>query len=104
MAKRKSKESLKSEQENQNNVELNSNNEINDIKGTPFRAIKMKEVWWIIFGNQALSDKVFEDPKKLIQYVNTKPWEIMLTAAHVIANNLIKLKLSEYENKEKNVF
>ena len=95
---------MNSEQKNQNKVELNSNNEIIDIKGTPFRAIKIGKVWWIVFGNQAVSDKVFEDPKKLIQYVSTKPWEIMLTAAHVIANNLIKVKLSENENKEKNVF
>lgn len=100
--KSKLSESLKSEQENQNNVELNSNNEIIDIKGTPFRAVKMKEVWWIVLGNQAISNKTFKDPKKLIQFVNTKPWELMLTAAHIIANNIIRLKLSENENKEKN--
>lgn len=86
-------ESLNSEQEKQNNVELNSNNEVIEIPDTPFKGVKINDRWWIVLGNQAASGHTFESSVKLIHYVNQKPWELLLTAAQIIADNVVKNKI-----------
>lgn len=91
---------MNSVRENQNNKVSVSSEEIIDIVGTPFRAVKISGMWWAAFGNNAVSPKIFYDVEELIQYVNDKPWEVMLTCVQV----LIDEKFKKYEEKEKDVF
>lgn len=66
------------------------------IEDSPFTAIKVKNKWFIVMGDQIASGNKFDTLDDLREYIDTKPWELIVTAS-TIFNSIIK------RNKEKEV-
>lgn len=56
---------------------------------TPFTIIFDEETgkWLIALGNQIVCEKNFDDQNLAINYINSKPWDLILTACAAMVNN-----------------
>ena len=108
MESSKTSSSLNLENENQNNSKSNFN--IFEVKESPFTVIERKEdkntLCVIALGNDRVSEKFFTSVEEAIQYVDTKPWELILNTTVVLMeklNNVEQLKkIIENEDKKEN--
>lgn len=101
----KASELLKSQTsvDTQDNVQSTSNENILryvTIEGSPFTAIKLEnERWGLVMGDQLVSDQTFNDVDEAKEFVDSKPWSLMITAAYIytdfINKNINNLKPSE---------
>ena len=55
----------------------------------PFRIVLSDECYKIVLGNQIMTSRTFETTKDAEDYLNTKPWEIIMTMC-AITCGLIK--------------
>nr|QJB19716.1 MAG: hypothetical protein [Microvirus sp.] len=54
------------------------------IEGSPFTAIKLEnERWAIVMGDQLVSDQTFEDIDEASEFVESKPWSLIMAAAYI---------------------
>lgn len=76
--------------------DLNEMPEVRQSKADEmFRLVKDKEGVKITIGNYVISKKVFKTWQQAEDYLNTKPYEIILNAACLFAENFVKT----YEKK-----
>ena len=82
--------------ESQDNCKLISNEKLirrEQIRETPFTAIKEEDKPWIIvMGDSLLKITEYEDFKDVLKYVNKKPWELILPATAVFIEHANKIK------------
>lgn len=82
--------------ESQDNYKLISNEKLirrEQIRETPFTAIKEEDKPWIIvMGDALLKITEYEDFKDVLKYVNKKPWELILLATAVFIEHANKIK------------
>ena len=70
------------------------------IEGSPFTAILLEnERWGLVMGEQLVSDQTFEDVDEAAEFVETRPWSLIMTAAYIyvdyINRNINDLKTEE---------
>lgn len=58
--------------------------EWNKIENSPFATVKIDKRYHIVMGTSMMSNKQFKTRKEAENYVETKPWEIILTAVIAI--------------------
>jgi ElaB/YqjD/DUF883 family membrane-anchored ribosome-binding protein len=73
------------------------------IKNSPFTAIQLEnERWALVMGDQLVTDQTFENVDEATQFVESKPWSLIMTAAYIymdfINKNINDLK---QENNDK---
>lgn len=83
-----------------------SNNEIREeseeittfeeIKGTPFTGIYRHNKWIIVMGDEIASPKEFENVEEMKEYIDTKPWSLLMVSA-AIFNKITNKKIKENE-------
>lgn len=74
--------------------ESNGKREIIPIDETPFQMVNMEENgWYLVIGNEVM--KIMERPEELIDYVNSKPWELMLNAGYLYNKAITKIDREE---------
>lgn len=82
--------------------EVNNNalisEEIATLTNCPFSAVLSGGRYYLTFGEKILSNETFSSVKEAQKYVDRKPWDLIIVAAAVLANDLIT-----YNNKIKNV-
>lgn len=71
-----------------------------DVSETPFTIIgKPKEnYFFIVMGNNIVSDKKFESSEEAKEYIEKKPTMLILTAAAILAENIYEQKKKGVEN------
>lgn len=67
------------------------------IDGSPFTAILLQNGRWsLVMGDQLVSDQTFEDVDEAADFVETKPWSLIMTASYIymqyINENINNLK------------
>lgn len=70
------------------------------IEGTPFTGIKVKDKWIIVMGDEVASGKRFETLIELEQYVECKPWELIVTASNIFGRIVEKNKEKEVKDEQ----
>lgn len=55
----------------------------------------------IMIGDKLASKELFENKEHAAKYINEKPWELIAALMCSIAENAIKIELSNLKNKEK---
>lgn len=65
-----------------------------EIDTTPFTAIKIKNEWAVVMGNELASSKRFDKLDDLKKYINSKPWELIVTSS-LIFKNITKIEKNE---------
>lgn len=54
------------------------------IEGSPFTAIQLENGRWaIVMGDQLVSDQTFEDVDEAKEFVDSKPWSLIMTASFI---------------------
>ena len=82
---------LQKSAENQNNS--NSNYEIiKTVENTPFALVRNEKKVRIVFGDTIASDKTFNSEKEAIDYINEKPYELLIVASGIFTYKLLNLK------------
>lgn len=90
------------EQPQVDNKELNGT-EITNVENSPFTIVKLEHDIIIAMGKDAVCTG-FPSIEEAKEYINQKPWQLMLTAAAIYTNHINKLidkKNKEYESKRK---
>lgn len=80
-------------QPKQNNAQIKS---VHQIKDTLFSAIEHNGKFHITLGNNIVSEKKFNSFNQAVDYVNSKPWELILSL-----NCFIVEKFNSYQNEQK---
>lgn len=102
MTKMKKKSQQFIEQPQVDNKELNGN-KVTDVVNTPFTIVELKNDIIIAMGKDAVCTG-FNSREDAENYINEKPWQLMLTAAAIYTNHINKImdkKNKEYESKRK---
>lgn len=87
-----------------------SNFNIFEVKESPFTVLERKEdnntLCVIALGNDRVSEKFFTSVEDAIQYVDSKPWELILNTTVVLMDKLNNVehlkKVIENEDKKEN--
>lgn len=99
MEKKELKHSKESESTvNNSNYSERQEVEYVEIHGTPFILARVTGHWKITLGYDVVSPKRFDTKEEAEEYVNQKPWELILVAGHIY-NKRIEAFLKE-RNKE----
>lgn len=73
--------------QNSNENEINEKSEdvmvFETIEDTPFTAVYIKNDWVIVMGNEIASERRFEKIDELKEYIDSKPWELIVTSATI---------------------
>lgn len=90
-------EQLNSEDGYQN--KQNSNSKLFDVievPGTLFSLLLKDEEYRILFGNEIVSPKIFRNEKTAIDYIKSKPWELIFICTGIFYDKMkANLKLLE---------
>lgn len=54
------------------------------IEDTPFTVVKTPEGCILTTGDYKVSQIIFENKEKAVEYINTKPWELLVTVINVV--------------------
>lgn len=77
------------------------NYERTQIEGTVFTMVKIEEEQYILcIGTGIISDKVWEHEREVLNYVESKPWELLNAWAIWVAKQVIKKE--KHLNNENN--
>lgn len=68
------------------NVETQKGTQQEQYKNTPFTMVKLGETWSIVVGNQVASSEKFKTKKAAAEYIESKPWELILITQAIILN------------------
>ena len=61
------------------------------IEGSPFTAIQLEnERWGLVMGDQLISDQTFEDVDEAKEFVDSKPWSLIMTASYIYVDYINK--------------
>lgn len=70
------------------------------IEGSPFTAIQLEnERWGLVMGDQLVSDQTFEDVDEAAEFVETRPWSLIMTAAYIY-NEFINKNINDLKPEE----
>jgi len=73
-----------------------------DVPGTPFSIVSSEKGSRIAIGNQIISQKIFENEKLAKDYVEMKPWELLINGIGFIIEKTIEYKkLQDEKNNSK---
>ena len=72
-----------------------------EIDGTPFTGINIQNKWILVMGNDVASGKKFDTIEEARKYVESKPWELIVTAGSIFRDILNKNKRKEEKENEK---
>lgn len=84
----------------QDSEESNLNEDVTryiPIDETPFALVKDGDVWVIVMGNNLVSSKKFIYNYEAINYIEDKPWELIMNASFVYNSIVNELKNEEEE-------
>lgn len=70
------------------------------IENTPFTAIKVKNKWIIVMGDEIASAKKFNTLIELENYIENKPWELIVTASNIFSSIIEKNKEKEVKDEQ----
>lgn len=76
--------------------------ERHDVENSPFSLIvnakdgKCK----ITCGMQLMSEREFESTMHAIEYINAKPWELIVSTAAIMAHNIYKINTQNLTNND----
>lgn len=94
-----SKQSTKSESM-ENNSDSNGNRVFKDVPNSPFVAIKVEKGYWIlVMGNEQISGIEFDSYENVCDYVERKPYELMIIAATIHTLRVQKINNLTNQNK-----
>lgn len=85
------KKKLLNSQENQDNNESTLEVEVKEVEGTPFRIVRNKKEVSIVMGDQVVK-KGFESIKDAEEYIEKKPWELILIAGAIYSEFINKIR------------
>lgn len=71
--------------------------EIEQVENTPFNLIKQDERVKIIIGNQIASEKDFPTFQGAKDYINSKPYELILISSYIY-HNLVNDSVKQLQN------
>lgn len=71
-----------------------------EIEGTPFTAININSKWIIVMASSVASGKKFDTIEELNEYVESKPWELIVIAGSIFRDIMNENKLKEVNNEE----
>lgn len=77
----------------QDNVQSSSENILRyvTIEGSPFTTILLENGrWGLVMGDQLVSDQTFEDVDEAAEFVETRPWSLIMTAAYIYTDYINK--------------
>lgn len=75
--------------------EKNLNKELySDPDTEPFRTINVEGKWIIALGNNRVSEKEFECEFDALEYIGSKPWDLILIGANVYRDICKEIKKS----------
>lgn len=60
------------------------------VKNTPFTIIKFEDNYRIAIGTNIIDDNVFKTKNECMDYIERKPWNLILTAAMLINESYLK--------------
>lgn len=87
-----------SEEKNQDNKPYF---ERENVEETMFSLVTDENGTKITIGNDIVSEKVFENKNEAIEYIDSKPWELIVISSYMYSKLVSKIK--EYEqNNQKN--
>ena len=73
-----------------------------DVPGTPFSIVSSGKSSRIAIGNQIISQEIFENEKLAKDYVEMKPWELLINGIGFIIEKTIEYKkLQDEKNNNK---
>ena len=84
------------------NEELTSENILRyiTIKNSPFTAIQLEdERWGLVMGDQLVSDQTFKDIDEATEFVETRPWSLIMTATFIYIDYINK-NINNLKNEE----
>lgn len=62
-----------------------------------FNIVKQQDGYVITIGRNQVSQKKFANQETAEEYINSQPWELIIAASWIIAENLITLKQNNHE-------
>lgn len=71
-----------------------------EIEDTPFTAINIGNKWMLVMASSVASGKKFDTIEELEEYVESKPWELIVTAGSIFRDIINENKLKEEENEK----
>lgn len=66
-----------------------------NLKNCPFKAVLSNGRYYITFGDKVMSNENFSSLEDAQKYVNKKPWDLIIVASAILANDLINYKNNE---------
>ena len=83
--------------ENADNVESTSQNiaKYVTVDDTPFAVVEDGGKWIIVFGQYKASTREFNNVDDAKEYINSKPWELILTACYAYNDMVNELRAQE---------
>lgn len=61
------------------------------IEGSPFTAILLENGrWGLVMGDQLVSDQTFEDVDEAADFVESRPWSLIMTASYIYMDYINK--------------
>lgn len=65
--------------------------EVIQVQESPFSLVRKRSYWVIVIGNQIASGEQFATEKEAQEYIDSKPWTLIVTACMIINNKLKNL-------------
>lgn len=84
------------------NDNSNSNFERVEIENSPFVGLYNETGWRILIGDKLMTDEVFTTFEDLKEFVDTKPWKLIMRAAFIFTNEMMQAMAISNEQHEKN--
>lgn len=66
--------------------------EVTEIKNTPFAVVSKNGEHNIIMKDQIVSDKSFDSKEEAIEWVNSKPWKLILISSFIYNESVREIK------------
>lgn len=63
---------------------------IHEIENTPFCVVEEKKGVKVVMGNNLMTAKIFKNVDEATKYIHTKPWELIIPAAALVAQRVIE--------------
>ena len=75
--------------------------EVTEIENTPFGVFSKDGEHNVVMKNQIVSDKSFDSKEEAIEWVNSKPWKLILIASFIYNEGVKEIKdlLTKLEEK-----
>lgn len=79
-----------------------ANFERHDVENTPFSIVKETNTGKckITCGMQVMSEKEFESENEALAYIKTQPWELIVSIAALMSNNITNYIINQQKTQE----